>query len=290
MLHWFQKHKGKIIDISVLLLVILLGAHFLFAKRIKNQIYKAHFETVLQNVDTYVPAALKEALKGNEWVIDVSVSMDSSLVDNERHNWFEWEENLCVTYRVKDEFDELPNLEKYYIIAELGEQVEPTKKQVAREIVPNYERYSNLEYLSDNAEMLEAVYGKRVVQFPRHTVLLVTENNEYRYTNFKYFIVQNGIEIEIPELIEAYRATITTPEPYPGMSEVEITQTKLGCYSSFERCASYDALRPDHQMTTYYWKDKSGKVYFEVDVLNKKVISTVDYREKPMKTRNIWDE
>lgn len=132
--------------------------------------------------------------------------------------------------------------------------------------------------IAEKNDMLQKIYGQVVLPEENYDIYFKTSKNTYKYCGADNLMNINGKEIQAYS--DSTKYSLDTP--YVGMDAANITETRLGSYTSMEECRDYSALRPEHRSVTYYWRDTSGDLLFEAYALAGEVISTTDFRVKPI--------
>lgn len=150
------------------------------------------------------------------------------------------------------------------------------KKNITQQLIPQHSYYDSP--IAEKNDMLQKIYGQVVLPEENYDIYFKTSKNTYKYCGADNLMNINGKKIQAYS--DSTKYSLDTP--YVGMDAANITETRLGSYTSMEECRDYSALRPEHRSVTYYWRDTSGDLLFEAYALAGEVISTTDFRVKPI--------
>lgn len=250
--------------------------------RLKTLKLENEFEQVKTDIEEKVPSNVSDILRNNDWVHDVEVSIRSSLVENKKYDWFDWNEDCNVVFYMKDDFDALTDKEKCAIINEMEFKASTVFISTIPSTVPAYRKFEAMIIGERNMNVYRRHFGKSLLLNLNSNVTLVTDKNKYEYCSNHTFKI-NGEYIYVKELDTRF------PEPYVGMDEKYILHTELGYYSYYKDYAK--GVKIDRRIRTYYWEDPvSGKRIFEALLFGETVHSICDYRTSPATIKDACDD
>ena len=268
----------------ILILICIISFSVLGYTKYGLHVAKVEFNEMMRIVDEEVPSLMSEALKNDSLIQNVEVTIQSSVVSSEYHDWYNWTEDCQVIYYVSDSFDTLSHREQYEFIGEHSRDIYYVKEKATQELAPQHSRYRSL--FTEENDVLRKIYGQTVFADGNYDAYFKTSENTYKYCEVDDLMNINGEEIWVHPDPSEY----LTDVPYVGMDTTNIRKTKLGFYTSSELCRDYYSLRPERRSITYYWRNASGDLLFEAYALDGEVISTVDFRVRPIVSHNLYDK
>lgn len=268
-----DKPKKKVFIILVLISICIIFLTKYAYTQHRLHLAQEEFNEIMRIVDEDVPPLMCESLKNDPLIQNVEVTIHSSVIPEKYHDWYSWVEDCIVVYTVSDSFDMLSRREQYEFIDNHGSSIYSVKSKITRQLAPLHDSYGS--FLSEENDMLCKIYGQTVFTDNNYDVYFKTSKNTYEHCrSVDDLMIVNGKDVWVHPDPSEY----TLDAPYVGMDDSYINKTKLGTYSSAERCRDYYSLRPDHRSITYIWRDASGKRLFEAYALAGEVISTTDFR------------
>lgn len=273
-----RKPKKKLFIILTLIVICIIFFAALRYIQYMKSIYdaKIEFNEIMRVENEEVPNLMCESLKDDSLIKNIEVTIHSSIVPEGDYDWCNWTEDCVVTYIVADSFDTLSQREQYEFIDKHGDNVYYVKKNITQQLIPQHSYYDSP--IAEKNDMLQKIYGQVVLPEENYDIYFKTSKNTYKYCGADNLMNINGKEIQAYS--DSTKYSLDTP--YVGMDAANITETRLGSYTSMEECRDYSALRPEHRSVTYYWRDTSGDLLFEAYALAGEVISTTDFRVKPI--------
>ena len=183
--------KKKVIIIILILVivgVVSYNIYNLYHKKARLNDFKNMLDTIDNNFQSWISPYYDEY----DLVKDIDASSTSALYYNDENDWYYWNETFLVKINVDNSFDNYTEKEQYDYINEVGNYTISSIDYEVGYQCPNYNRYKRM----DSIQIVD-LFGIYISDDVEYNIILLTDNNKYRYSTLNNYYYKNNEEIYV---------------------------------------------------------------------------------------------
>lgn len=183
--------KKKVIIIILILVivgVVSYNIYNLYHKKARLNDFKNMLDTIDNNFQSWISPYYDEY----DLVKDIDASSTSALYYNDENDWYYWNETFLVKINVDNSFDNYTEKEQYDYINEVGNYTISSIDYEVGYQCPSYNRYKRM----DSIQIVD-LFGIYISDDVEYNIILLTDNNKYRYSTLNNYYYKNNEEIYV---------------------------------------------------------------------------------------------